>query len=236
MLFFIAFTISLSIVHGHSWVERVYVVKEGVLVGKPGFPRGYVQRTPTFTDQDMTYLLPPAGRMENKILPSDLACKETQRNKNYTVHSPMLVVRPNDHIRLLYQENGHVTRIKDDPNRKGTSGTVTVVGTRHGTSTDTLQDILDSNSARHHATTHISNFDDGVCYQANGTPEALKRQRQSQRPRLEVEGPDLWCGQDFLVPGSLKARDVYTMYWIWNFDGFASTERYTTCLDVLVSD
>ncbi|KAF1975546.1 hypothetical protein BU23DRAFT_440524, partial [Bimuria novae-zelandiae CBS 107.79] len=185
---------------------------------------------PTFVDADMTHLLPPAGRTENKILPSDFVCKETQRNRNYTDDSPMLVAQPNDHIRLLYQENGHVTRILEDPHRDGTSGTVTVVGTRHATSTDTLQDILTSSSTR--ATTHISNFDDGVCYQANGTPDALRRESRSQRPHLEVEGPDLWCGQDFVIPGSLQPREVYTLYWIWNFDGLESTERYTTCLDV----
>lgn len=250
MLSLVVLILSLSVVHGHSWVERLYVVKEGKMVGDPGFPRGngtalgvesefnaetfsLVQRTPTFIDAEMTHLLPPAGRAKNEILPSDFVCKETQRSINYTDQNKMLVVQPNDHIRLLYQENGHITRIYDDPRHNGTSGIITVVGIRHATSTDTLQDILDLSSTR--ATTLISNFDDGACYQANGTPEALQRERLSQRPRLEVEGPDLWCGQDFVIPAFLQPYEIYTLYWIWNFDGWDFTEIYTTCLDVIVS-
>ena len=40
-----------------------------------------------------------------------------------------------------------------------------------------LQDILDLSSTS--VTTLISNFDDGACYQANGTPEALQREMLS---------------------------------------------------------
>ena len=242
--FYASILFIVCLAHAHSWVERIYVVRDGKMIGAPGYPRGNgknsnsalrmdtyqtVWRTPTFKDQDMVYLLPPTGRANNQVLLSDLACKETQRTRNYTNASPMLIAKPSDHIRLLYQENGHVTRISEDPGHNGTSGIITVVGSRSTTGADTIQDLLETIT---NEVAHISSFDDGNCYQANGTPEAIRRQRLIGRQRLDIEGPDHWCGQDFVLPSSLEHGDIYTLFWIWNFDGIGFRQIYTTCMDV----
>ena len=180
----------------------------------------------------MVHLLPPAGRSRNEVLPSDLVCKETQRTRNYTNANPMLRARPSDQIRLLYQENGHVTKISDDPGHNRTSGSVIVVGNKMKDSADTFQDIF--NTIKNDGVMHVSRFDDGICYQANNTPEATLRQKRIHRPKLDIEGPDLWCGQDFVLPSYLQSGDIYTLYWIWNFDGIGFAETYTTCMDVLI--
>ncbi|KAF2680665.1 hypothetical protein K458DRAFT_407146 [Lentithecium fluviatile CBS 122367] len=221
--------------YAHSWVERAYAVRDGMLVGAPGFPRGNVLRTPTFRDTDMVYHLPPPEREPNVILPGDIICKDSQATRNYTDGSPMLSARVQDHIMLMYQENGHVTKIKDDFGHNRNSGTVTVIGTMYSLPTDTLQGVLSAASKNTSSQIlRIASFNDGNCYQANGTPEAEHRKSAHQRLHLEIEGPDLWCSQNVQLPSHIQPGDVYTLYWLWDFDGVGFEERYTTCLDIQV--
>lgn len=56
---------------------------------------------------------------------------------------------------------------------------------------------------------------------------------RQHRAHLEEEGPDLWCGQDFVIPGTLRVHEVYTLMWRWNFGAAGTAKIYTTCLDVL---
>lgn len=191
-----------------------------------------VLRTASFRDDDMVYRLPPASRSANEIWPSDQICKESQRAPNQTADSPRLVVKAGDAIVLLYQENGHVTKIDDDPGHPS-SGTVLVFGTSYPSSADTFQGVMDpSENSSRPILLHSSEFDDGVCYQENGTPKALERKALNYRPHLEIEKADLWCGIGVRLPANIQSGTVYTLYWVWMFDGIGFIERYTTCIDV----
>ncbi|KAF2194716.1 hypothetical protein K469DRAFT_513192, partial [Zopfia rhizophila CBS 207.26] len=223
--------------HAHSWVERAYVLSGDTIVGEPGFPRGNVLRTsPSFTDETMTYLLPPNNRNPSEILPSDPICKETQRTNNQTAGSPMLLARASDKVLLMYQENGHVTKLTDGQN----SGFISVYGTSTPSPTDTLQDIHGvwsfeqwRESGGKNGMIYLGGFDNGHCYQDNGSPEASKRKTLNQRQHLDVEGNDLWCGRRLFLPKGLTPGSIYTLYWVWPFVGaVGKKEIYTTCLDI----
>jgi hypothetical protein len=98
-----------------------------------------VPRLQSFIDADMTYRLPNEGLTE--ILPSDKTCKDTQLVNNQTVGSPILKARANDVVHLMYQENGHVTKINQDPGHLS-SGYIFVRGTLHSLPNDTMQTSL----------------------------------------------------------------------------------------------
>ncbi|PVH98599.1 hypothetical protein DM02DRAFT_565973 [Periconia macrospinosa] len=233
-MIFTLFSLILPTAYAHSWVERAFVVRNGIMTGQPGYPRGNVQRAPTFRDQDMTYRLPPAGRIPNKVSPEDHVCMVSQRSLNYTQDSPMLLAQANDEVVLMYQENGHVTRIEEDVGHGRNGGTVMVIGTSNSTFANTFQSVV-SPANNYTKTLRVGSFDDGWCYQANETPKSRYRQMQPQRPHLESEGINLWCGQTVRLPSTLRPGDIYTLYWIWFFDGVGFEERYTTCLDVRIT-
>jgi hypothetical protein len=183
----------------------------------------------------MTYRLPPTGRLLNEIWAEDLVCKGSQTSSNQTAGSPALLAQAGSTLVLLYQENGHVTKLGQDGGHLH-SGNITVFGTLNSSPTDTFQAVM--NTANPSGTTVLlaeASFDDGVCFQNNGSPKALERQSTTHpRAHLEVEGPDVWCGIEVILPSSLSPTDTFTLYWIWNFDGKGFIERYTTCLDVIV--
>ena len=201
-----------------------------------------VFRTPTFRDEDMLYRLPRISQTE--VLSADLICRDSQMTQNQTMGSPMLSARAGDTVLLMYQENGHVTKIDDDPNHNPnqTINAIIVYGTLTSSPTDKFLDIIHSKvSSRIEGWRAFEHFDDGHCYQDNGTPKALLRKSLPQRPHLDVEGNDLWCGIDVTVPEALTLGSLYTLYWIWNFNGVSNgdwtkpfTEIYTTCLDILI--
>jgi hypothetical protein len=194
-----------------------------------------VLRTPSFRDDDMTYRLPPTGRLLNEIWSEDLVCKAPQTSPNQTAGSPALLAQAGNTLILLYQENGHVTKLAEDGGHDH-SGNITVFGTSNSSPTDTFQAFMNTTSPCGDAVLLAeAGFDDGVCFQNNGSPKALERQN-SNRPRahLEVEGPDVWCGIEVILPSSLSLTNTFTLYWIWTFDGKGFVERYTTCLDIIV--
>ncbi|EOA82039.1 uncharacterized protein SETTUDRAFT_97251 [Exserohilum turcica Et28A] len=216
----------------HSWVERLYVTKGGEPIEPPGYPRGNVLRTPSFRDEDMTYRLPPAER--NEIWQSDLACKSSQITYNQTTGSPSLRAQPNDTVILLYQENGHVTKVADDPGH-ATSGTIAVFGTLHSLPTDTLQYLaLPKDDGGAYDLLELASYDDGLCYQDNKTPIALERQSLHHRPSLPEEGTDVWCGITIQLPKHVQKGQIYTLVWVWNFQGIGFDEVYTTCIDIIM--
>jgi hypothetical protein len=175
----------------------------------------------------MTYRL-------NDIHPDNPVCKESQIVQNQTLYSPSLLANAGDTVILLYQENGHVTKIDEDPGHPN-AGTIRVFGAVNSFSADTLQDITRSVPLGEWS------FDDGICYQDNGSEKATNRKLiRPSRPHLEVEGPDVWCTTSIKLPDHLSANDIYSLYWIWNFDGVGTNgldfvERYTTCIDVVIT-
>jgi hypothetical protein len=183
----------------------------------------------------MTYRLPPTGRAVNEIELSDLVCKESQISYNQTIDSPSLTAYAGDTLILFYQENGHVTKIDGDPGHLN-SGTISVFGSSYSSAADTLQNITDTIHPMEGVTLlRESSFDDGLCYQDNGSPKAnMRKMIKHNRPRLEVQGPDIWCAIEVELPVELNPAEIYTLYWIWNFDGIGFVERYTTCIDVII--
>jgi hypothetical protein len=195
-----------------------------------------VLRTPTFRDDDMTYRLPPTGRHLNEIQHDDLVCKDSQIAQNETADSPSLRAAPGDTLIMFYQENGHVTKIDTDAGHSS-SGIISVFGSVNSKAADTLQDITNTHDPLPGVTLlRQSNFDDGHCYQNNGSPVANERKMTTlSRTRLHAEGPDVWCSVQFKLPTFLQPSDIYSLYWIWNFDGIGFVERYTTCVDVIIT-
>jgi hypothetical protein len=194
-----------------------------------------VLRTPTFLDNDMTYRLPPGSRSPNELWDTDRVCKDPQLMPNQTIGSPSLTARAGDSLLLMYQENGHVTKLDQDPGHSA-SGSVRVIGTLRPSPADSLQAMSSvSNSDEVYELLFEGNFDDGVCYQDNGSMIAQKRKSVAlRRPRLASEGPDVWCGTRITLPATLQPYTAFTLYWIWNFDGRDFVERYTTCLDIFI--
>lgn len=175
----------------------------------------------------MMYRLPNG----NLTLLENMVCKETQRTHNQTAESPALSAHANDTIYLMYQENGHVTKLK--PNQA--PGIIIVHGTSNFSSADNFQSITSLESAREiHGLRQTFGFDDGHCYEDNGSIIANERNKMQHRMRLEFEGGNLWCGVKIRLPEGLTPGTIYTLYWIWDFSGPVHTEVYTTCLDINV--
>ena len=184
-----------------------------------------VHRALGFADADMTYRLPRENMP--KITPEDYICKDTQRTHNQTAGSPRLLARANDTVRLMYQENGHVTKL--DPDHPS-SGETMIFGLLNSSENDRLLTFVSSTPT--YAVRHLGTFDDGYCFENNGSPIAIERSKVQERQRLDIEEPNVWCGQDILLPPTLQAGEIYTLYWVWNFNRLQTAEVYTTCIDI----
>ena len=126
-----------------------------------------VLRTTSFKDVDMVHRLPPSERVPNIILPNDLACKDTQITPNQTFGSPALTVRPRSTVLLMYQENGHVTRVHQDDAHPG-SGFISVFGKVESSPADTLQGLFDTaDDGLGVRLLAKRSIEDGICYEDN---------------------------------------------------------------------
>ncbi|KAF2000208.1 hypothetical protein P154DRAFT_435507, partial [Amniculicola lignicola CBS 123094] len=228
--------------------ERAMVVTQnGTMWGQPGFPRGYevFRNSSAFTDESMTYLLPPNNRQVNVVFPTDRMCKASQSRLNSSWESLPIDASPNSSVMLMYQENGHVTMLNSTPG-KLSSRIVSVYRTSNPLPTDLFQDIHNVWSYHENNTSgrllSRSKFDDGSCYQVNGSPESIRRSELDQRPHMPFEGNDLWCGILVTLPSDIVTGSVYTLYWVWDWPSEArfpelpqgKVEIYTTCLDILI--
>jgi hypothetical protein len=54
MKVYIINAVLLGTVLAHTWNEQLSVIENGIFTGNNGYPRGYVSRTPAFTDEMMT--------------------------------------------------------------------------------------------------------------------------------------------------------------------------------------
>ncbi|KAI9652859.1 MAG: hypothetical protein M1821_007777 [Bathelium mastoideum] len=243
---------ALALAHAHSWVEEVrHICEDRTFCGDAGYPRGYVPRTSEYflTEGDitMTYLLPPNGRINGAILPSDHICMPSQRLFNETLSSPSLRARPSDRIALRYQENGHIT-LPTAKIGKLTPGSAFIYGTSHSHPNDTLLGIHHkwstdgSGGDKRGRLLANSPFDDGHCYQVNNSTESRRRQTLPQPPHDTEEGINLWCENEVTLPHDLVAGSIFTLYWVWDWPTAANPslyeagkeEIYTTCIDIIV--
>ncbi|KAL9040334.1 MAG: hypothetical protein Q9214_004531, partial [Letrouitia sp. 1 TL-2023] len=191
----------------------------------------------------MTYLLPPNGRQEARILPSDRICMPRQQRQWQSAGSRRLYANPGAAVVLRYQENGHVTMLSNSPD-KSSSGEVFVYGTSVSRPDDTLCDIHNvwntngtGGDGRGILLTR-SGFDDGKCYGPNfGSP--FFHQRQQRFKPDPQQGMNRWCHTPVVIPCDVRAG-LYTLYWVWDWssrmaDGERKEEIYTTCIDIAVT-
>lgn len=236
---------------GHSWVEQLTVIRNGVFVGDNGYPRGYVPRTVTFTDTDMENEVPPSTSERMRIDASDLACKSTQMSQNQTAGYPVLSVSPGDYIAMKYLENGHVTLPDVPPGKPPGSGTVFVFGTPDPSAEEVLVDVLqwssDGTGGDGRGTLLATqNFDDLRCHQINND-SSISVQRQEEFPNRKPGQPngqnnELWCETDVLIPSAITTNTWYTLYWVWQWSTLPGTpgfpegkdQYYTTCTDIAI--
>src|ERR1700747_3242322 len=114
----------------HSWNEQLTNIEDGVFTGDNGYPRGYISRTdPGFSQDIMTYRLPPLVTGRTRVNGSDLLCAPTQRTANQTANFPRLQVSPGTYVAMKYLENGHVTLPQIQAGKARGAGTVFVFGT-----------------------------------------------------------------------------------------------------------
>ncbi|KAL4890867.1 hypothetical protein BDV59DRAFT_194784 [Aspergillus ambiguus] len=243
-----------AIVDAHSWVEQLMVIApNGTFVGAPGYARGNVPRTEAgFSDTDMTYLIPPAGRANaTQILRSDNLCKATQRKQVQNEDNPRLHASAGAAIALRFQENGHVTLPQNQPGKPHNRGTIYVYGTTQPKEDEKLLDVHKvwnqegTGGDRRGVLLSVQNFDDGRCYQINGGQISQRRQAEYPHQADQLMGADLWCQTDVALPKDVPSGKPYTLYWVWDWPTAprvdpslpeGKAEIYTTCMDVDVDE
>lgn len=230
------------------------MIDEGVFSGTPGYPRGYgrshhilclpkcllitVSRAhDTNSDKEMTNLLPGDGRPQ--LTSVDPICKSSQASANQTNGFPRLQAGPGSIIALRYREGGHISKPVQE---KLTLGSVSV----YGTGTPVVDAAIESihfkwtqkgtGGDRRGVLLHRSSFDDGVCYEHNGTPLSILRALHPL-PHDDLDADSLLCKVQVTLPHTAARGSVYTMYWVWDWpssnpQGLAKQQVYTTCLDV----
>lgn len=212
--------------HAHSNIERLMrIAPNGTMVGKDGFPRGFVSReNPQYSDPAVGWLIPPNGRPDGKVIHrDDKVANPAQRTANYTDELPMLVAAPGDLVALQYQENGHVSIPEGQANKPANRGTVYIYGTTHLDPSANLLDILykwtpdgtgGDGKGRLLAT---RNFDDGQCYQINNGAISQSRVSTFAKAAELPMGENLWCQSDVALPSDLAVGKPFTLLWIWDW-------------------
>lgn len=231
----------------HSWVEQLAIIApNGTMVGQPGFPRNFVQRSPTFEDSQMVFLIPPNGGEINKIDTDQMMCRPEQTTQTQSSDSPRLQASPGQSVALRYQENGHVTLPQNQQGKPEGSGANFVYYTTNSRADDKFLQIhrqwtADGNGGDGRGRLlSTQNFDDGQCYQINGGQISTQRQAQFEHVADATQGAALWCQQDIQIPTDAQPGSTVTLYWVWDWPtmpgtpGFAEgkQEIYTTCMDV----
>jgi hypothetical protein len=238
-----------SLAAGHSWVEQLTVVaNNGSFVGEPGFARGNVLRTsPGFSDPTMVNLIPPNGRSTGlTVLSTDSMCRPSQQTQNQTEGSPRLQALAGQRVALRYQENGHVSLPQNQPGKPSNRGTVFVYATNDSQPTDTLLAIhrvwneAGTGGDGRGVLLAQQDFDDGRCYQINSGTISVSRQATFPHVPDTLQGANLWCQNDIVLPASAQVGSPLTLYWVWDWPtapgtpGFVNgkPELYTTCMDI----
>ena len=237
-----------SIANAHSWVEQLNVIgSNGKFTGAPGYARGNILRGPGFNDDKMVHLLPPDGRTQTTIQPSDPMCMPQQQTQTQTNGSPRLKAAPGAFIALRYQENGHVTLPQNQPGKPNNRGTVYIYGTTQPKADEKFLDVHKKWNAqgtggdKRGVLLSTQPFDDGQCYQVNGGQISTQRQAQFPHQADQLMGTNLWCQNDIAIPKTAPSGKPYTLYWIWDWPTAPNVdpglpkgkeEVYTTCMDV----
>lgn len=234
-----------STVEAHTWLENIRLIgSNGSFVGALGYPRGYGPRVlpdgkpAPDPNAANVYMLPQPGK---PIQPSDMMCKGSQIISNYTADYPRLTAAPLDKIAMRYLENGHVTLVQGV--RPAHNGTVFIYGTKSPSDTDTYLGIhrvwntAGTGGDKRGKLIATRNFDDGKCFQMNGSP--ISAARQAAVGWTPQSGSDLPCQTDLQIPSEAGTSGTYTLYWVWEWPTLDATtgkvvtnQSYTACLDI----
>lgn len=244
----------------HSWIQQLVRVNDkGAYVGDWGYPRGFCAKGQEGCDPGTVnnFLIPAQGIY---ITEKDNLCKDSQQKpvqtdpKNY----PRLKATPGMHIALRYSENGHVSlngTKNEDTNKfkPNAGGTVFIYGTTEPKAYEKLVNVLrwtkEGNGGDGQGVLLATNdFDDGRCYEANGSPIATQRAiaHPSNAKGQTGDGEfGLPCESNVLLPKNVTAGKPYTLYWVWQWNtppGLdpnrpkGQDQYYTSCMDVDVVD
>lgn len=94
----------------------------------------------------MQNFIPSNGR-ENKILPDDRICRQSQSVPSQPKDYSALKAIPGSFLALRYPENGHVSFPASTPGKPDKGGYIHIYSTTDPRPTDTLQGILQWNGA-----------------------------------------------------------------------------------------
>ena len=245
-------TVFAGLALGHTWLEQLSVVRDGVYAGDFGYPRGYVSRTdPSFTGDSDNYLLPPLESGRTRIDKTDLLCHPSQRSAEQSSDQfPRLKAAAGSYLALRYLENGHVTLPDTQQGKPDNGGTVFVFGTTEPKDDEKLMDVLEwtadgSGGDKRGKLLTAQDFDDGRCYQINDGE--ISKERKEAYASAHPEAADQaeqeqWCETDVQLPEDIN--DAYTLYWVWQWPteggidpnvAEGKDEFYTTCSDVDIS-
>lgn len=192
----------------------------------------------------MTYLLPGNGR--TALSTDDLVCMSVQEKGNQTEGYPALEASPGDIIALRYRENGHITQAPAD---KLTFGAVSVYGTVDPKANDKLayiHHIWNANNTGGDQRGRLlrrQSFDDGMCYESDGSALSVARAAVGQPPHDVLDGSSLACKVEFTLPTDATRGKLYTVYWVWDWPsvgsstvapGITKQQYYTSCLDIQI--
>lgn len=190
----------------------------------------------------MTQLLPGDGR--SWLTDADSTCKESQLQGNQTRGYPRLRARPGSVIAVRYREGGHISKTSDE---KLTPGAISVHGTDLGARNRALNDVhfkwtYDGHGGNMEGRLlYRSSFDDGVCFEANGSPLAIMRAAYPlSHDALDAE--HLLCTAKISLPQTARRGSVYTIFWVWDWPSFSAQgdqvvkqQFYTSCIDIDIS-
>ncbi|KAI8684707.1 hypothetical protein NCS57_00137500 [Fusarium keratoplasticum] len=211
----------ISSASAHSWVEYAYkLARNGTMIGNIGFPRGYVPRdstNPPFTDSIPQNILPAAGQ---PAYSGQEVLNKFKLEKN--PQHPMLEASAGDYIAIMHLENGHTTLPENQPKKPKNRGTLYFYGTTQPKEQEKLFDVHlvwnkdGTGGDKRGRLIATRNYDDGQCYQPN--PGQLSTSRSSElAPLGALPTKELACQSDIKLPDDLKAGDIYTIYWYWDW-------------------
>jgi hypothetical protein len=246
----------------HSWIQQLRTVSDnGSYVGNWGYPRGFCAKGEPGCDPGVmnNFLIPAQGIFIDR---KDMLCKDSQQKavQRQPVKYPRLKAVPGMHIALRYSENGHVslngTKGEDTNKWKASKGgTIFIYGTVNPKEDEKLVNVLqwtqDGTGGNGQGVLLGTNdFDDGRCYESNGSPIANARAAANPSYAEGQTGQGtgqfgLPCESNILLPKNVAAGKPYTLYWVWQWNTPANLDPnrpkgqdqyYTTCMDVDVVD
>ncbi|KAL4730201.1 hypothetical protein ACLX1H_002233 [Fusarium chlamydosporum] len=205
----------------HSWVEWASkLARNGTMIGKMGYPRGFVPRdstNPPFADSIPQNILPQAGQ---PAYSGDEILNKFKLDKN--PQFPMLEAAAGDYIAIMHLENGHTTLPENQPKKPKNRGTIYFYGTTLPKDEEKLFDVHllwnaeGTGGDKRGKLIATRNYDDGQCYQPNAGQISTGRSNEL-KPKGAIHEKELACQSDIKLPTDLKAGDIYTIYWYWDW-------------------